>query len=90
MSNFTESVVEDAALEWFEALGYTVLHGPEIGAGEPAAERTDPGYRDVLLQGRLKHALERLNPNLPSEALDDAYRRLTRGDEDPVRALPKA
>ena len=37
---FTESVVEDAALAWLEALGYAVLHGPDIAAGEPAAERT--------------------------------------------------
>jgi hypothetical protein len=25
---FTESVVEEAALAWLEALGYVVLHGP--------------------------------------------------------------
>ena len=38
--NFTESVVEEAALEWFGALGYQVVFGPTIGPGEPAAERT--------------------------------------------------
>ncbi|BFU94181.1 MAG: hypothetical protein NTNFB02_09030 [Nitrospira sp.] len=38
---FSESVVEDAALAWLEALGYDVLHGLEIAVGEPAAERTD-------------------------------------------------
>ena len=38
MSNFTESVVEDAALGWLESLGYAVLHGPDIAAGEPVAE----------------------------------------------------
>src|SRR5256885_8687191 len=36
---FRSSVVEDAALTWLAALGYAVLHGPEIAAGEPAAER---------------------------------------------------
>ena len=81
MSNFTESVVEEAALEWLEGLGYTVLRGPEIAAGEPTAERIDPGYRDVVLQSRLGRALERLNPQLQPEAIDDAYRRLTRVDE---------
>ena len=35
----TESDVEDAALGWFEELGYAVLHGPDIGPEEPAAER---------------------------------------------------
>lgn len=76
MSNFTESAVEEAALEWLERLGYTVLHGPEIAAGEPAAERTDPSYHDVILERRLKQALQRLNPTLPPEAIGDAYRRL--------------
>jgi type I restriction enzyme R subunit len=48
--NFTESVVEDAALAWLEGLGYAVLHGPDIAAGEPDAERVDAGYRDVVLE----------------------------------------
>jgi type I site-specific restriction-modification system R (restriction) subunit len=76
MTAFTESVVEDAALTWLKALGYAVLHGPDIAAGEPAAERSDPDYRDVLLEGRLRQALVRLNSDLPHEALEDAYRKL--------------
>lgn len=51
MSRFAESVVEDAALGWLEALGYQVLHGPDIAVGELAAERSDPSYRDVILSG---------------------------------------
>ncbi len=39
MARLTESVVEEAALAWLEALGYAVLHGPDIAAGEPDAER---------------------------------------------------
>lgn len=74
---FTESVVEDAALAWLEALGYVVLHGPDIAAGEPGAERSDPNFRDVLLERRLRQALVRLNPGLPPEALEDAFRKLT-------------
>ena len=76
----TESVVEDAALAWLQGLGYAVLHGPDIAAGEPAAERSDPNYRDVILERRLRHALARLNPDLPAETLEDAYRKLTRTD----------
>jgi type I restriction enzyme R subunit len=79
-AGFTESVVEDAALAWLEALGYGVLQGPEIAACEPGAERSDPNYRDVLLEGRLRQALVRLNPDLPPEAIEDAYRKLTRAD----------
>jgi len=80
-SGFTESVVEEATLDWLAGLGYTVLHGPDIAAGEPAAERDDSGYRDVILERRLRQALQRLNPTLPPEAIEDAYRRLTRPEE---------
>ena len=73
---FTESVVEEAALEWFGALGYAVVAGPSIAPGEPAAERTS--YEQVLLEGRLREALRRLNPTVPDEALDEAFRKLTR------------
>jgi type I restriction enzyme R subunit len=65
-TSFTESVVEEAALAWLEALGYAVLHGPDIAAGEPAAERSDPNYRDVVLEARLRQALVRLNLDLPA------------------------
>jgi type I restriction enzyme R subunit len=76
----TESVIEQATLAWLEAIGYVVLHGPDIAAGMPSAERDDPTYRDVVLEGRLRQALVGLNPDLPAEALEDAYRKLTRAD----------
>jgi len=30
MYGLAESVVEEAALAWLQALGYTTLHGPDI------------------------------------------------------------
>jgi len=78
MSAFTESVVEDAALAWLEGLGYAIKNGLEIAPGEFGAERAD--YSQVILEDRLRQALVRLNTELPPEALDDAFRRLTRPD----------
>ena len=49
---------------------------PEIAPGEAAAERDD--YGEVVLERRLRAALARLNPALPAEALEDAFRKLTR------------
>jgi len=48
MAGVTESVVEQTGLAWLEALGYAVLHGAAVPAGEPAAERseTDCGWLD--------------------------------------------
>lgn len=77
---FTESIVEEAALTWLETLGYAVLTGANIASGEVAAERTDALYRDVILEGRLRQTLVLLNPDLPAEALEDAFRKLTKMD----------
>ncbi len=76
MRALTEAEVEQAALEWFEALGYAVVGGPSIGPGEPGEERRT--YADVVLEGRLRDALARLNPTVSSEGLDEAFRKLTR------------
>ena len=80
MTVFTESVVEEAALTWLDSLGYAVLHGPDIAVGETGAERSDSSYRDVILERRLREALVRLNPDLPTEAWEEAFRKLTRTD----------
>ena len=76
MTQFTETVVEQAALAWLESVGWQVRNGAEIAPGEPAGERDD--YGQVVLAQRLRDALSRLNLALPAEALDDAFRKLTR------------
>ncbi len=71
-TSFTESLVEQAGLDWLAELGYQVAHGPALAHGEPAAERASFG--DVVLVDRLHAALARLNSALPAEARDDALR----------------
>ena len=63
--SLNESIVEDAALEWFWKLGYAVGHGPHLAPGEPAAERDSFG--EVVLVGRLREAIRRLNPAIPDK-----------------------
>ena len=75
-TTFTESTVESAALAWLESIGWRIAHGPDIAPDMPAAERRD--YGEVVLAQRLRDALARLNPDLPAEALEDAFRKLTR------------
>jgi len=76
MSALNESIVEDAALTWFGELGYTIGHGPHMAPGEPAAERAS--FADVVLVGRLREAIWRLNPAMPEEAREDALRKVMR------------
>ena len=76
MTAFTESIVEQAALDWLRSAGWSVRSGQEIAPGEAFAERAD--YGQVILEGRLRDALARLNPDLPFEALEDAFRKMIR------------
>ena len=88
MNPFTESEVEAAALEWLKALGWTVAHGPEIGPRAEGAERADSA--EVVLKDRLRDALHRVNPDLPAEALDDAFRKPIRSDGSMLEARNRA
>ena len=56
--SLNESIVEDAALEWFGELGNAIGHGPQKAPGEPAAERDSFG--EVVLMGRLREAIRPL------------------------------
>jgi len=88
MTPFTESEVEAAALEWLEGLGWKVAHGPDIGPNAEGAERAE--YTEVVLEHRLRDALDRLNPGLPAEALDDAFRKITRPEGSTLEARNRA
>ena len=87
-ATFTESEVEDAALEWLEGLGWRVAHGPNIAPAAGSSERAD--YGAVVLERRLRDALDRLNPDLPAEALEDAFRKLTGPEGSSLEARNRA
>ncbi len=87
MTVLTESVVEDAALDWLRGLGYNVIAGPDMPPGPYALRES---YSDVVFASTLRGALGRVNPNLPGEALDDAFRRLTRPEGSTLEARNRA
>ncbi len=88
MTTITEADVEKAALDWLAGTGWSIAHGPDIAPDAPAAERDD--YEHVVLERRLRDALADLNRDLPSGALDDAFRRLTRPEGATVEARNRA
>jgi type I restriction enzyme R subunit len=73
-----ESHVEEAALNWFEELNWSVLHGPDIAPDELLSERES--YSDVILRDRLENAIDSLNPTLPAEAKEEALRKFLHVD----------
>ena len=84
----SEADVESATLDWLSALGWQVEHGPDNAPDTPNAERGD--YGQVVLERRLRDALAELNPGLPTEALEDALRRLTGPEGSTLEARNRA
>jgi type I restriction enzyme, R subunit len=73
-----EAIVEEAALGWFQELGFAVLPGPQLAPGEPAAERES--FSDVVLVGRLREAIHQLNPAIPLSTLATLLTKLLNGE----------
>ena len=87
MAYLSESVVEQAALDWFRGLGYDVVGGPDMPPGPHALRES---YADTIFPSVVRGALARLNPNLPADALDDAFRKLTRPEGPTLEARNRA
>ena len=87
MAYLSESVVEQAALDWFRALGYDVVGGPDMPPGPQSLRES---YAETIFPSVVRGALARLNPNLPADALDDAFRKLTRPEGPTLEARNRA
>lgn len=76
MANFiTESEIEQIALDILSNdLGYTVLYGPDIAEGD----RKERDYTEVVLQQRLRTAIDKFNPKIPEEAREEAFKKALR------------
>ena len=70
----TEDQLEHETLTWLQDVGYAVRSGFDIAPDGPNAERAH--YREVLLPGRLREAIARLNPGMPAAAREDAVQRV--------------
>jgi type I restriction enzyme R subunit len=84
MSGITEGVVEEACLEFFRALGYQTLYGPEIGPGGVAQERSS--WEDVALVDRLRDSVARINPGLPGPSVDAVVATVLRAESQNAMA----
>lgn len=74
--SLNESTVEDAALEWFGELGYACLGVEALTPTLLHGERSL--YSEVVLAGRLREAIRRLNFSIPEEAREEALRKVLR------------
>ncbi|OBA87798.1 deoxyribonuclease HsdR [Mycolicibacterium mucogenicum] len=77
MTSFNESTVEDAALDYLRALGYSTAFGPNIAPEGSQPERTS--FEQVYLYDRLREAASRINPE-HRNLVDEAIKRLERAE----------
>lgn len=76
--SITEDIVEQAALETLQELGWAYLPGSVLAPEGITPERRS--YGDVILIGRLEAAIAKLNPDAPEQAQSEALRKLVSGE----------
>ena len=74
LNTIDESDIETTALNWLADMGYSVLHAPDIAPDTSDAERSR--YEEVVLTGRLRDAVARLNPSIPTESQEEAVQKV--------------
>lgn len=70
----TENQLEQETLAWLAELGYAVHSGYDIAHDGANPQRAS--YRQVVLPFRLREAIQRLNPTIPTAAREDALHRV--------------
>ncbi len=70
----TEDLLEQETLGWLADVGYSHCYGLDIAPDGSTPERSS--YSQVLLVGRLREAIDRLNPHLPAVARIDALQQV--------------
>jgi len=74
MALISEDHLEQQALAWFQEMGYRLVHGPQLAPDGATPEREN--FRQVVLTGRLREALKRLNPEAPAATIETAVPQL--------------
>lgn len=84
----TEDQLEQETLGWLAETGYSHRFGPDIAPDGPEPERSN--YSQVLLVGRLREAINRLNPSVPLVAREDALQQVLNLDTPVLLAANRA
>lgn len=83
MTNLNEdTLAEQPVIDWLRELGYETLFSADLAPGGAFMERND--YQDVVLEGRLRRALKRINPNIPDNALDEVAKKIIKFDHQDI------
>ena len=87
--SLNESIVEDAALEWFGELSYAFGHGPHLAPGEPASRDGGRDSFGEVVQSRVARTLIPAFSQREKEEDREAIRRLNTAISEEARAAIK-
>jgi len=73
-STLTEDEIEQYQLQLLQNLGYSYHHGYDLQPEGKDQERENFG--EIILKTRLQQAINRLNPTIPADALNQAQREI--------------
>lgn len=74
MTQINENTLEQMAINIFEDVGYSYVFGPAIAPDGEVQERKD--FSEVVLFDRLRTQLIGLNPNVSTDGIDEAIRKI--------------
>lgn len=77
MAVISEDHIEQILIQEFKDLGYSYVNGADISPDGTAQERE---FDEVVLRARLEEAVRRINPNVPSEASEEAIKKVLRSE----------
>jgi type I restriction enzyme R subunit len=77
----TEDQLEQLCIDWFKELGWDYECGYDIAPDSDNPKRKD--YKEVIVFERIVEALEKINPDIPKDILEETALRLTRS-ESPI------
>ena len=76
MTKITESELEEHALDLLQEVEYKIINGYDISPEGKNSERKN--YQEIVLVKRLKKAIDKLNPELPENAKEEAIKKVLR------------
>jgi type I site-specific restriction-modification system R (restriction) subunit/very-short-patch-repair endonuclease len=76
MKPITENIIEESAIEILQSQGWEYANGKEISPEGLFCEREN--YSQIVLVNRLRNAIAKINPTIPSDAQEAAIQKVLR------------
>jgi type I restriction enzyme, R subunit len=76
MRPINENIIEESAIEILQSQGWEYANGKDLSPEGLFCEREN--YQQIILTGRLRNAIAKINPNIPADAQEAAVQKVLR------------